>query len=173
MRSRLHRLQLVAILAAAALLAIPATALARTTRVVPFKTVAGVPLKLTPAQVRHRLGRPSHTVRVGGKVAEYDYRRLALSVQFDTLHHPVQANFVGVSVGSATPNIRYHTVHGIHIGSTKAAVRRAFGHRCHWSLDICTLWQGKPGALNATSFALVFFEGKVTAMNNQFVFNDL
>lgn len=170
MRSRLH---LLPILAVAALLAIPATALARTTRVVPFKSVAGVPLKLTPAQVRHRLGRPSHTVRVGGKVAEYDYHRLALSVQFDTLHHPVRANFVGVAVGFATPKIRYHTVHGIHIGSSKAAVRRDFGHQCHWSLGSCTLWKGRPGALNSTSFSLVFFQGKVDSMNNQYVFNDL
>jgi hypothetical protein len=159
-------------LAVAALLVVPATALARTKRVVPFKTVAGVPLKLTPTQVRHRLGRPSHTVRVGGKVAEYDYNKLALSVQFDTLHHPVRSNFVGVAVGSATPNIRYHTVHGIHIGSSRAAVRRAFGHKCHWSLGNCTMWKGRPGALNSTSFALVFFQGKVTAMNNQYVFKD-
>lgn len=83
-----HRFHLLPILAVAALLSLPATAPARTRRVVPFRTVAGIPLKL-PAQVRHRLGRPSHTVRVGGKV---------------------RADFVGVSVGYATPKIRYHTV---------------------------------------------------------------
>ncbi|MGH2910723.1 MAG: hypothetical protein ACRDK8_15700, partial [Solirubrobacteraceae bacterium] len=61
--------------AVAAILLLPASALARTSRVVPFKTIEGVPLGLTPYQVTHRLGRPSHTVRDFGKVADYDYHR--------------------------------------------------------------------------------------------------
>lgn len=164
---------LLPVLAAAIALAVPATALARTTRVVPFKSVAGIPLKLTPKEVRHRLGHPSHTIRVSGKIAEYDYHRLALSVQFDTLHHPVRSDFVGVAVGFATPKIRYHTVHGIHIGSSKKAVRRAFGKRCHWNVGQCMMWKGHPGAIGSTSFGFDFFRNKVTEMDIQYVFNDL
>ncbi len=158
--------------AACVALAVPAAALALNTSVLPFKTVAGIPLKLTPAQVIKRLGKPSHVIRVSGKIAEYDYEKLALSVQFDTLHHPNESDFVGVAVGFATPNIRYHTVHGIHIGSTKAAVKRAFGKQCHYSLGECELYRGTPGAVGSYSFALVFEEGKVASMDNQVVLND-
>src|SRR5579875_2256079 len=133
------RTRMFLLLVVAAVLILPATAFARSRRIVPFKSVAGVPLKLTPAQVRHRLGRPSHVVRVSGRVAEYDYHRLDLSVQFDTDHHPDRADFVGVAEGAFTRSIPYRTVHGIHIGSTRRAVRRAFGRRCHWNLGDCSM----------------------------------
>ena len=161
------------LLVACGVLILPATALARSHRIVPFKSVAGVPLKLTPAQVRHRLGRPSHTVRVGGKVAEYDYHRLDLTVEFDTNHHPDRSDFVGVAEGAFTRHIRYSTVHGVHIGSTRRAVRRAFGRRCHWNLGDCTIWRGHPGAIGSTSLNFTFFGSNVTEIDIQYVFNDL
>jgi hypothetical protein len=167
------RIRIISLLAVVVGLVAPASALARTTRVVPFKTVAGIPLKLSPAQVRHRLGRPSHTVRVSGRIAEYDYENADMTVEFDTLHHPVLSNFVGVTVGAFSRKIDFHTVHGLHIGSSRAAVRRAFGHRCHWDLGSCAIWQGTPGANGSTSFNLTFFHDKLVEMNNQFVFNDL
>jgi len=166
------RLRIVLPLAAAALALLPAAALARTTKVVPFKTVEGVPLKLTPAQYRKRLGKPSHVIHVDGKVAEYDFARLDLSVQFDVDHHPDRADFVGVVVGTFTRKIRFHTVHGIHIGSSKAAVKRAFGKRCRWNVGQCNIWKGAPGALNSSSFNITFFHGKVDQFNNQYVFKD-
>jgi hypothetical protein len=70
-------------------------------------------------------------------------------------------------------HIRFHTVHGIHIGSTRSAVRRAFGRRCHWSLDTCTVWKGRPGAIGSTSFGMAFINRKVVEFDNQYVFNDL
>jgi hypothetical protein len=172
MTHRLRRLQLVAVLAALAALFVPASALARTTKVVPFKTVAGIPLQQTPQQVVKELGKPSHTIRVSGKIAEYDYRKLALTVEFDTLHHPLASDFVGVAVGFATPDIHYRTVHGLHIGSTKAQVRKAFGKSCHWSLGQCTVYKGTPGSVGSYSFGLVFEQGKLSSMVNQYVFND-
>ena len=168
---RRHRVILGALIAALAL-ALPASASARTTSVVPFATVAGVPLQLTPAQVLKRLGKPSHVIRVSGRIAQYDYSRLALTVEFDTLHHPDLSDFVGVAVGFATPKIDYHTVDGIHIGTTRAAVRRALGARCHFSSNLCTLYRGTPGAIGSRSFALVFENGRVQSMDNQIVLND-
>jgi hypothetical protein len=166
------RIRFISLLAIAAALLFPAAALARTTKVVPFKSVEGVPLKLTPAQYRKRLGRPSHVIHVSGKIAEYEYTRLDLSVMFDTNHHPDRADFVGVVVGPFTKKIRFHTVHGIHIGSSKAAVRRAFGRKCHWDLGQCAIWKGTPGADNSTSFNITFEQGKVVQFNNQYVFKD-
>ena len=158
-------------LAATALLLLPATALARTTRVVPFRTVAGIPLKLTPVQVTRRLGKPSHVIRVSGKIAEYDYGRDDLSVEFDTLHHPDLSDFVGVVVGPATRRIDFRTTHGIHIGSSAAAVRRAFG--CHIHFGQCTRWKGHPGAVGSTSFAVGIQNGRADQFTIQTVLNDL
>jgi hypothetical protein len=105
MSKRARHISLSVFAAACVALAIPAAALALNTSIVPFKTVAGIPLTLTPAQVVRRLGEPSHIIRVSGEIAEYDYAKLALTVEFDTLHHPDESDFVGVAVGSATPDI--------------------------------------------------------------------
>src|ERR1700759_1585818 len=98
------RTKLICLIVSAAALTVPATALDYNHAVVAFKLVAGIPLKLTPAQVVHRLGRPSHVIRVSGKVAEYDYDSKHLSVQFDNSQKQDRSVFVGVNDGD------YHTV---------------------------------------------------------------
>jgi hypothetical protein len=160
------RIQLTFLATSAVALALPGAALAYNHRVVPFKTVAGIPLKLTPAEVRHRLGRPSHVTRVSGKVAQYDYDSKHLSIQFDTLQKEDRADFVGVNDGS------YRTVHGIHLGSSSKAVRHAFGGALKCEADICALYEGKPGSLNSTRTDFSFFEGKLASMDIQYVFKD-
>jgi hypothetical protein len=166
------RTRLISLAVVAAALVVPASALARTTKVVPFKTVAGIPLQQTPQQVVKELGRPSHTIRVSGKIAEYDYSKLALTVQFDTLHHPIESDFVGVAVGFATPDIHYHTVHGIKIGSTRAQVKKAFGSRCRFHSGGCTVYSGTPGATGSSSFNIQLEQGKVEEFDNQIVLKD-
>ena len=170
LRPRLSHLAVAGVAAAA--LAVPSAALARTTNVVPFKTVAGIPLKQTPQQVVKELGKPSHTVRVSGKIAEYDFQKFDLTVMFDTLHHPIESDFVGVAVGDFTKSIVYHTVHGIHIGSTLAQVKKAFGSSCKFHEGGCTVSQGHPGAIGSSSFNIQLEQGKVAEFDNQTVLKD-
>jgi hypothetical protein len=160
------RTTLTAFTVAVAALLLPASALAYNHKVVPFKTVAGIPLKLTPAQTRHRLGEPSHVIRVAGKVAEYDYNSKHLSVQFDNSQKQDRADFVGVNDGD------YHTVHGIHIGSSAKALHRAFGHALKCQEGDCVLYKGKPGSINSYRTDFGLFEGKVGSFDIQYVFKD-
>jgi hypothetical protein len=150
----------------AAILLVPASAQAYNHKVVPFKSVAGLPLKLTPAQVRHRLGKPSHVIRVSGKVAEYDYESKHLSVEFDNTQAQDRADFVGVNDGA------YHTVHGIHLGSSPKQLHHAFGHKLKCDNGSCTLYKGAPGSPNSYRTDFEIFEGKVESMDVQYVFKD-
>lgn len=131
-----------------------------------YKSVAGVPLGLTPAQVKGKLGKPSVTTRVSGKIAGFAYYTTHLSVQFDTLHKGDLADFVG------TTGSRYLTSKGIHVGSPVTSVKHAYrGVKC--SSGICVLYQGHPGAIGSRRTDFATFRGKVQGIDVQVVFNDL
>ncbi|MGI8715666.1 MAG: hypothetical protein ACR2NR_21290 [Solirubrobacteraceae bacterium] len=140
----------------------PAGARRLPTRIVLYQSVAGVPLGLTPAEVKRRLGKPSLTTRVSGKIAELTYYTTALNVQFDTLHAGDPADFVG------TTGHRYRTAKGIHVGSTVTAVKRAY-RTITCSGGPCTLSQGHPGAIGSRSTAFETGHGKVESIDVQVV----
>src|ERR1700753_4306460 len=56
-------------------------------KVVLFKSIAGVRLGITPKAAEHKLGKPSHIIRVSGKIAEIEYfgkeEAPILNVEFD------------------------------------------------------------------------------------------
>jgi hypothetical protein len=132
--------------------------------VVLYTSVAGVRLGSTPAQVRHKLGKPSHTTKVSGRIAEYDYYGVSVSVQFDTLHKGDIADFVGTTGG------RFHTSKGVHVGTTQKALKRAYkGIRCKDSL--CTLYKGHPGAVGEHQTDFDIFHGKVESIDVQAVYS--
>jgi hypothetical protein len=153
---------------ALAAIATPAGARSLPRKIVLYKSIAGVPLGLTPAQVKRRLGKPSHTIRVSGKIAELDFAAVKIDVEFDTIHHPDQSDFIAAS-GS-----RYHTSKGIHPGSTVTAVKRAYkGQHLKCQSGLCTLYQGHPGAVGSRRTDFGTFEGKVETIDIQLVLNDL
>lgn len=168
--SRTRKLTLPALLVAALTLAasaVPATARSLPRKIVLYKSIAGVPLGLTPAQVKRRLGKPSHTIRVSGKIAELDFDRVGINVEFDTIHHPDQSDFV------AAHKSRYHTSRGIHPGSTVKALKRAYrGRHLKCQTGLCTLYKGHPGAIGSRRTDFGTFEGKVETIDIQVVLKD-
>ena len=162
-----------------ALALVPATAAARISepvshvadlgsKIVLYKSIGGVPLGITPKAVEHKLGRPSHTTRVGGKVAEYDYETMnslaVINVAFDTNNKRDLADGV---FGFAT---KLHTSKGIHPGSTVAQLKRAYGPALKKFPGGYALNQGTPGASPTTQFAVI--GGKVNLIDVQTEFND-
>ncbi len=162
-----------------ALALVPAAAVARTpepvahaarlgSKIVLYKSVGGIPLGITPPAVKHRLGKPSHTIRVHGKVAEYDYDASSggavINVDFDTNNQRDLADGV---FGFAT---RFHTSKGIHPGSTVAQLKRAYGRALKKFPGGYALNQGTPGASPTTQFATT--GSKVTLIDIQTTFND-
>jgi hypothetical protein len=147
--------------------AVPATARSLPRKIVLYKTVAGVPLGLTPDQVKHRLGTPSHTIRVSGKIAELDFDKVDINVEFDTVHHPDLSDFI------AAHGSRYHTAKGIHPDSTVKALKRAYkGQHLKCQSGLCTLYQGHPGATGSRRTDFGTFEGKVEDIDIQVVLTD-
>jgi hypothetical protein len=162
-----------------ALALVPAAAVARTpasaahaaslgSKIVLYKSVGGISLGITPKAVKHKLGKPSHMIRVGGKVAEYDYvtqEGLAVvNVTFDTNNQRDLAD--GVFGFAST----LHTSKGIHPGSTVAQLKRAYGHALKRFPGGYALNQGTPGASPTTQFAVG--NSKVTLIDVQTTFND-
>ena len=116
-----------------AVAAAPAGARPLPKQIVLYKSVAGISLGATPAQVKHKLGKPSETTKVSGKIASLIYYNDNVSFDFDTLHKGDPADLAGATGGS------YHTAKGIHVGSTEAAVKRAYhGIKCKDGL--CTIY---------------------------------
>ncbi len=165
-----------------ALALIPATAAARSpapvahaarlgSKVVLYKSIGGVPIGITPAALRHKLGRPSHTIRVSGKISEVEYRAKdgtdIINVTFDTLHKgdPAEGIF-----GFARD---LHTSKGIHSGSTVRQLKRAYGHSLHSFPGGFALYKGKPGAIGSTTTQFGTAGGKVSLIDIQTTFNDL
>jgi hypothetical protein len=175
----MKRSQILLPAALGALALIPATAAARTpgpvahatalgNKIVLYKSVGGVSLGITPKAVEHKLGKPSHTIRVGGKIAEYEYyatdEEPTINVDFDTNNKRDLADGV---FGFAT---KLHTSKGIHPGSTVAQLKRAYGHALKKFPGGYALNQGTPGASPTTQFATE--HSKVSLIDVQTEFND-
>jgi hypothetical protein len=141
-------------------------------KVVLFKSVAGVPLGITPKAVEHKLGKPSHTIRVSGKIAEVEYNGSEdspiVNVMFDNSNPRNLADGVfGYAKG-------LHTAKGIHPGSSVAAVKRAYkgdGLK-HVGGGSYTLYQGTPGAIGYRETDFGSFQGKVQDIGIQTALND-
>jgi hypothetical protein len=137
-------------------------------KIVLYKSIGGVSLGVTPATVVHKLGKPSHTIRVGGKVAEYEYFAKndddIINVEFDTNNKRDLADGV---FGFAT---KLHTAKGIHPGSSVATLKRAYGHALKKFPGGYALNQGTPGASPTTQFGTT--HSKVTLIDVQTTFND-
>jgi hypothetical protein len=149
---------------AAAACAAPAGARSLPKKIVLYKSVAGISLGATPATIKHKLGKPSQTTRVSGKIASLIYYNDNVSFDFDTLHKGDPADLAGTT-GSA-----FHTSKGIHVGSTEKAVKRAYhGIKCKDGL--CTLYKGTPGSVGERQTDFNIFRGKVQGIDVQEVFN--
>jgi hypothetical protein len=136
-------------------------------RIVLYKSIGGISLGVTPATIMHQLGKPSHTTRVGGKVAEYDYDRGfndIINVSFDTNNKRDLADGV---FGFAS---KFHTSKGIHPGSTVGQLKRAYGHALKRFPGGYALNQGTPGASPTTQFTIT--GAKVDMIDVQATFND-
>jgi hypothetical protein len=162
-----------------ALALVPAAAVARTpgpvahaaglgSKIVLYKSIGGIPLGITPKTVVHKLGKPSHTIRVGGKVAEYDYVATdglpVINVAFDTNNKHDLADGV---FGFAS---KLRTAKGIHPGSTVAELKRAYGQSLKKFPGGYALNQGTPGASPTTQFAVT--DHKVNLIDIQTSFDD-
>jgi hypothetical protein len=155
----------------AALLLFPTCALARgvSHRVVPFKSLAGVHFGWTPAHVRHVLGKPARTAKAGDEPGEYIYsvgggdQNLSVFFEPNSPHDGVNE----MSIDAAT----FHTIKGIHSsldgGSSRAAVKRAFGRYPHFGCHnggYCTTTRGAANVAakyGAVEMQFDFLEGKL------------
>lgn len=180
---RMKTRQILILAALGALALIPTTAAARRTaatahadrlgnKVVLFKSVAGVPLGITPKAVEHKLGKPSHTIRVSGMIAELEYNGSEdspiLNVMFDNSNpHNLADGVFGYAKG-------LHTAKGIHPGSSVAAVKRAYQSQGlkHTGGGSYTLYQGTPGAVGYRETDFGSFEGQVQDIGIQTALND-
>jgi hypothetical protein len=162
-----------------ALALVPAAAVAHTpvpvthagrlgTKIVLYKSVGGIALGVTPKAVRHKLGKPSRTLRVGGKISQYDYvdsdGAAVVNVAFDTRNRRDLAD--GVFGFAST----LHTSKGIHPGSTVAQLKRAYGPALQKFPGVYALNEGTPEASPTTQFAMI--DGKVTLIDVQTTFDD-
>lgn len=128
-----------------------------------MKSIAGFSDGITPKAVKRRLGRPSQTIRVSGRIAGLTYAADGLSFDFDTLQRSDPADDV------TALSSQYRTSKGIHVGSSERAVKRAYhGLRCHNGL--CDLYRGTPGAVGTLDTAFTFFAGKVDSIQIQKIF---
>lgn len=136
-------------------------------KIVTYKSVGGVALGTKPAAVKRKLGKPTHVTRTGGKISEFQYENVGMSVQFDTLHKGDPASFVGALTG------RYHTSKGIHPGSSVRALKRAYGRALKHTAGMYVLYKGKPGTIGSRRTDFTVFSGKIATIDVQVVFNDL
>lgn len=97
-------------------------AVARSARIVLFRSIGPVSLGDSPQRVQRRLGAPTHVIRLLGRVVQMQYWRFGLNVHFNTQRPGDPANFV------VTAAPRFQTMRGIHPGSTITALTHAYSH---------------------------------------------
>jgi hypothetical protein len=140
-------------------------------KIVLYKSIGGISIGITPKALKRKLGKPSHTYRASGKIAEMDYDtdfHAIIHVSFDTLHKGDPAD----GVFGYRPSMR--TSKGIHPGSSFTAVKRAYKHAGLRSTGKgqYTLYRGHPGAIGERETDFGGFNGKITDIGIQAVFND-
>ena len=140
-------------------------------KIVLFKSVGGVRIGMTPKQVKRKLGKPSHTIRVGGTIAELEYRHgldPIINIEFNTILKGDPANAV---FGYAK---KMHTSKGIRPGSSVKALKRAYGHHGlkRTGLGAYTIYKGHPGAPGERETDFGCLHGKIVDIGIQGVFKN-
>jgi hypothetical protein len=139
-------------------------------RVILYKSIGDVGLGLTPTAVKQKLGEPGHTVRVSGKIAEFDYYgrddSSLINVDFDTNNPRDPADGVFGFASSM------HTSQGIHPGSTVTQLKHAYGSSLHKFRGGFALYKGKPGSTGGDTTQFGTFQHKVAVIDVQTTFND-
>jgi hypothetical protein len=176
----MHKTRALIPVAVGAISLLPAAASARApvahsasvgSKIVLFKSIGRIKVGMTPQTVKRKLGNPSHTIRVSGKIAEVDYDKSfqsVIHVSFDTLHKGDPAN----AIFGYLPSM--HTSKGIHPGSSFKELKRAYGRAGlrrtgsgQYALD-----QGHPGAIGERETDFGGFHGKLVDIGIQAVLND-
>lgn len=103
-----------------------------------FRSIGRVSVGMTPAQVRRALGRPSAVDRFHGTVTGYSYfRAVDFSISFDSVQAGDPADSILFNKGP------YRTPQGIHLGSTKRQLKRAYPNlSCQGG--VCKIYEGVP-----------------------------
>jgi hypothetical protein len=124
-------------------------------------TIGLIRLGMTPEQVTRRLGEPSGTGHLHGKISRQQFNRYKLEVDYDTKRDGDPATTI---LSPALPGSGWHTATGIRGGSTLEALRRAYGRRlaraAGYGPNYLFLWQGKPDRWKVFTVFLIF-HGKV------------
>ena len=162
-----------AVAAAAAILtlaAAPALARGVSHTMIPYRSLGGIQLKWTPAQVKKRLGRPDAVFHEQGRISAYEYDAAQLQVDFDVQQKQDRAFLIGVTGGP------YHTIKGIRIGTSEKTLKRKLRRYQHFSCTKnigCTISKSadiaEPGA-STTSFGV--YAGKVQGFSIGYTFKD-
>jgi hypothetical protein len=132
--------------------------------IVPQRSIAGIELEMTRAQVRDLKGEPlkvRHGTNDFGPYTIFKYDRLKVTFQ---------GNMGATAVYTIRPS--QHTAKGIHVGSTEAALRAAYpGAHCRTEgNDFRHCWTGKfqPGH-RITDYRIGMLTGKVKSILVGFV----
>jgi hypothetical protein len=162
-----------AVAAATAVLSLTVTpALARgvSHTMIPYRSLGGVQLQWTPAQVKKRLGKPDAVFHEQGRISGYQYSAADLQVDFDIEQKQDRASLIGVTGGP------YHTIKGIRIGTSEKTLMRKLRGYQHFSCTKnigCTISKSAdiaaPGS-STTSFGV--YGGKVQGFSIGYTFND-
>ena len=130
------RRALVLAVVAAALAAAPAAS----GKIVPNRSIAGVPLLASQAKVRAVLGAPASKKVTAGELGTFvDWRYARVTVTFRR---------GGPVVGLQTRSPRERTATGVGVGSTEAALKRGVANvrcRTQFGFRSCTLGEELPG----------------------------
>jgi hypothetical protein len=150
-----------AITAATAILplaAAPALAKGISTTVVPFVSVGGIKLNWTVAQVNAHAGKPTAVFHDGGHI---DGEQFPGDIQVDFF--PIKGKDLSSNIGASGGG--YHTVKGIRIGTSKAAIQKKLKGFDNFSCNNlgCTIMKGSSSTgTYQTSFG--FEGGRLSSM---------
>lgn len=90
--------------------------------IVLFKSIAGASLGMTPGQIKRKLGNPSHSTK-SSSVLSYEYDNSSGIGTMDVTFDSGRATSIQTFLTSVS------TPQGIHVGSSVAALKRAYEHR--------------------------------------------
>ena len=137
---------------------------AATAIIVPQRSIAGIALRMSGAEVKAQAGEPNrirHGMNDFGKYTVYKYRRLKVTFQ---------GNHEATAV--STRRRRQHTAAGIHVGSTETALRTAYpGAHCRTeSSNFRHCWTGHfQAGRRVTDYRIGILSGRVKLITVGFV----